>query len=161
MTSSPPASIDVVDADLDDEAHVDTLFEILDAYARGPGGQKAPLGSLARENLGRGLREHPMAFVLFGRIDEKIVGAAVCVFSFSTFAGRPSVNLHDFSVLPEAQGRGVGTALLKELERRAQEKNAAKMTLEVVSTNEAATRLYERFGFELGDPTTYFMTRRL
>jgi len=161
MTSSPQASIDVIEADLDDDAQVDILFEILDAYARGPGGQNAPLGNLARENLGRGLREHPMAFVLFGRIDEKIVGAAVCVFSFSTFAGRPSVNLHDFSVLPEAQGRGVGTALLEELERRAREKNAAKITLEVVSTNESATRLYERFGFELGDPATYFMTRRL
>ena len=57
--------VDVIDADLRDEAQVEQLFEILDAYARGPGGQNAPLGQKARANLGRGLREHPMAFVLF------------------------------------------------------------------------------------------------
>ena len=73
------ASIDVAEADLSDEALVARLFEILDAYARGPGGQNAPLSDRARENLGPGLREHPMAFVLFGRLDGEIVGAAVCV----------------------------------------------------------------------------------
>ena len=154
-------AIEVVEADLDDAAQVERLFVILDAYARGPGGQNAPLPPLARENLGEGLRSHPMAFVLFGRWAGEIVGAAVCVWSFSTFAGRPSVNLHDFSVLPEAQGRGVGTALLGELERRARERDAAKMTLEVVGTNEAAQRLYERYGFAHDDPPTYFMTKRL
>ena len=153
--------IDVLEADLEDEAQVERLFEILDAYARGPGGQNAPLPDRARENLGPGLRAHPMAFVLFGRLAGVVVGAAVCVWSFSTFAGRPSVNLHDFSVLPEAQGKGVGTALLDELERRARARDAAKMTLEVVGTNEAAQRLYERFGFAHDDPPTYFMTKRL
>ena len=93
MTPSSRVEVEVIEADLEDGTHVDTLFEILDAYARGPGGQNAPLGDEARENLGRGLLEHPMAFVLFGRVEGKIVGAAVCVFSFSTFAGRPSLNL--------------------------------------------------------------------
>ena len=153
--------IDVFEADLSDESQVERLFVILDAYARGPGGQNAPLPELARENLGAGLRDHPMAFVLFGRLADEIVGAAVCVWSFSTFAGRPSVNLHDFSVLPEAQGKGVGTALLEELERRARDRDAAKMTLEVVGTNEGAQRLYERYGFAHDDPPTYFMTKRL
>jgi ribosomal protein S18 acetylase RimI-like enzyme len=153
--------LDVIEADLADEAQVGQLFEILDAYARGPGGQNAPLEEKARANLGRGLREHPMAFVLFGRLGGEVVGAAVCVWSFSTFAGRPSVNLHDFSVLPAAQGHGVGTALLSELEKRARARDAAKMTLEVVGTNVDARRLYERFGFELGEPSTYFMKRML
>ncbi len=155
------ASIDVIEADLADEAQVARLFEILDAYARGPGGQNAPLSDLARDRLGPGLRAHPMAFVLFGRLGGEIVGAAVCVWSFSTFAGRPSVNLHDFSVLPEAQGCGVGTAILEALERRARERDAAKLTLEVVGTNEGAQRLYERFGFAHGEPPTHFMTKPL
>ena len=153
--------IDVVEADLEDETQVECLFEILDAYARGPGGQNAPLSERARRNLGPGLRDHPMAFVLFGRLRERVVGAAVCVWSFSTFAGQPSVNLHDFSVLPEAQGHGVGTAILAELERRARAREAAKLTLEVVGSNEAAQRLYERFGFAHDTPPTYFMTKRL
>jgi ribosomal protein S18 acetylase RimI-like enzyme len=91
----------------------------------------------------------------------RVVGAAVCVWSFSTFTGRPSVNLHDFSVLPEAQGRGVGTALLRALERRARERGAAKMTLEVHDTNEAAKRLYARFGFEGWASPTLFVSKPL
>lgn len=153
--------VEVVEANLDEEAEVERLFEILDAYARGPGGQNAPLSEEARAALGPGLRAHPNAFVLFGRVGGRVVGAAVCVWSFSTFAGRPSVNLHDFSVLPEAQGRGVGTAILEELERRARAHGAAKITLEVVATNEGARRLYGRYGFLDGTPPVHFLSKPL
>ncbi|MFK7895535.1 MAG: N-acetyltransferase family protein [Myxococcota bacterium] len=155
----PP--IEVRDARLSDDEEVDTLFSILDAYARGPAGQNAPLSQEARENLGPGLRANTNAFVLFGLLEEVIVGAAVCVWSFSTFAGKPSVNLHDFSVLPEAQGQGVGQALLAELEVRARARGCAKMTLEVNASNEGAQRLYRRSGFEGWEPPTYFVSKRL
>ena len=155
------ARIEVREARLGEPSEVERLFEILDAYARGPGGQNAPLSEEARANLGAGLREHPSAFVLFGSLDDRVMGAAVCVWSFSTFAGRPSVNLHDFSVLPEAQGRGLGTALLGELERRARARGAVKMTLEVHDTNEAAKRLYARFGFEGWTSPTLFVSKPL
>ena len=161
MASPDDPRIDVVEADLEDEGQVARLFVILDAYARGPGGQNAPLLPEARENLGPLLRSHPMAFVLFGRLAGEIVGAAVCVWTVGTFTGRFGLNLHDFSVLPEAQGRGVGTALLEEMQRRAEARGASKLTLEVVGTNAAAQRLYERFGFAHDDPPTYFMTKRL
>jgi ribosomal protein S18 acetylase RimI-like enzyme len=155
------AAIRVREARLEEDLEVETLFEILDSYARGPGGQNAPLSLEARENLGPGLRAHSHAFVLFGTLDGQVVGAAVCVWSFSTFAGRPSVNLHDFAVMPEAQGRGVGSALLGELERRARERRAAKMTLEVHDANEGAKRLYARFGFEGWSPPTFFVSKPL
>jgi ribosomal protein S18 acetylase RimI-like enzyme len=151
----------VREAHLEDEDEVETLFEILDAYARGPGGQNAPLSALARENLGPGLRDHPNAFVLFGVLENRVVGAAVCVWSYSTFSGRPSVNLHDFSVLPDAQGFGVGTALLEELERRARARGCSKITLEVHDSNEGAKRLYARFGFEGWEPPTFFVAKPL
>lgn len=153
--------ISVRDARFDDEGDLDTLFAILDAYARGPGGQNAPLEPASRRALGPGLRAAPNGFVLFGSLDARIVGAAVCFWGYSTFAGKPTVNLHDFSVLPEAQGRGVGTALLSELERRARERGCAKMTLEVHATNESAQRLYARFGFEGWDPATFFVAKPL
>lgn len=155
------STIEVREARLEEPSEVERLFEILDAYARGSGGQNAPLSLEARENLGAGLRGHANAFVLFGCLRDRAVGAAVCVWSFSTFAGRPSVNLHDFSVLPEAQGCGVGTALLQELERRARERGAVKMTLEVHDTNEGAKRLYARFGFEGWSSPTLFVSKRL
>ncbi len=161
MESPDRAQVDVVDVDVHDEAQIERLFEILDAYARGPGGQNAPLGPEARESLGPLLRAHPMSFVLFGRLGGEIVGAAVCVWTLGTFSGRPGLNLHDFSVLSEAQGRGVGSALLEEMQRRAKVRDASKLTLEVVGTNAAAQRLYERFGFAHDDPPTFFMTKRL
>ncbi len=155
------AQIRVRQAQLKEESEVEKLFEILDAYARGPGGQSAPLSDLARKNLGPGLRAHPNAFVLFGELDRRVVGAAVCVWSYSTFAGRPSVNLHDLSVLPEAQGRGVGSALLEALEVRARGRGCAKITLEVHDSNLEAKRLYARFGFEGWAPPTLFVSKSL
>ena len=153
--------ISVREARLDEESEIETLFEILDAYARGPGGQNAPLPEEARANLGAGLRAHPNAFVLFGELDGRVVGAAVCVYSFSTFTGRPSLNLHDFSVLPSVQGSGVGTALLQEMEARARRRGASKLTLEVHDTNEGAKRLYRRFGFEGWESQTLFVSKSL
>jgi ribosomal protein S18 acetylase RimI-like enzyme len=151
----------VREARLDDETEVETLFEILDAYARGPGGQDAPLSQRAHDNLGSGLRSHPNAFVLFGGLGERVLGAAVCVWSYSTFSGCPSVNLHDFAVLPEVRGSGIGTALLEEIERRARERGCSKITLEVHDSNEGAKRLYARFGFVGWAPATLFVAKPL
>jgi ribosomal protein S18 acetylase RimI-like enzyme len=81
--------------------------------------------------------------------------------SYSTFAGRPSGDLHDFSVLPDTQGKGVGTALLEELERRPAGRGCAKMTLEVRDTKKAAKRLYARFGFEGWKSPTFFAQKPL
>jgi ribosomal protein S18 acetylase RimI-like enzyme len=153
--------ISVREARLDDESDVERLFEILDAYARGPGGQNAPLSAVARENLGPGLRAEPNMFVLLGLLDERVVGAAVCFWGYSTFGGRPFVNLHDFSVLPEAQNRGVGSALMSELESRARQRGCCKITLEVQDSNEAAKRLYARNGFDGWSPPTWFVAKRL
>jgi len=102
-----------------------------------------------------------MAMVLLAFVDGRAVGTAVCVWSFSTFAGRPSINIHDFAVLPEFRGQGVGRALLGEVERRARERDCCKITLEVHDTNEGAKRLYESLGFGPWDVPTLFVTKPL
>jgi len=149
------------DADLDDPRDTDALFAILDAYARGPGGQNAPLTEDARKALVPGLRAHPQTFALLAFVDGAPVGAAVCFFGFSTFAGRPFLNVHDLSVLPEHRGRGLGRALLDEAERRARARGCCKMTLEVHESNTGAQRLYREFGFAGWESRTLFATKRL
>lgn len=139
--------IAIRDADLADPAHADALVALVDGYARGAGGQEAPLSAEARERMAPGLRGLPTAFVLLAFAGERAVGVAVCVWGFSTFAGRPSVNVHDLAVDPAFQRRGVGARLLAEVERRARARGAAKITLDVHETNEAAIRLYRRAGF--------------
>ena len=99
--------------------------------------------------------------MLFAFVATKAVGVAVCVTSFSTFAGHPSLNIHDLAVLPEFQGRGVGTALLEEVARRGRAQGCCKITLEVHDTNSGAKQLYERSGFGPWDPPTLFVTRPL
>ena len=51
-------------------------------------------------------------------------------------------------ILPEFQGRGVGTAIFDELTSQAQARNQAMM-LHVLKSNEPARRLYEKLGFQV------------
>jgi ribosomal protein S18 acetylase RimI-like enzyme len=149
------------EADLSDSADASALVEIVDSYARGPGGQNAPLTPEARANLAKGVREHPAAFALLAFDGARAVGAAVCFVGFSTFAGKPFVNVHDLAVLPSHQGRGIGSRLLAEVERRALAAGACKVTLEVVEANHGARRLYARHGFGPSDAAPRFLTKRL
>ncbi|MDP3835912.1 MAG: GNAT family N-acetyltransferase, partial [Hydrogenophaga sp.] len=70
-----------------------------------------------------------------------------CIEGFSTFACRPLVNVHDVAVLASHRGRGIAEQMLAEAEAVARERGAVKLTLEVLSGNHSAMRLYERIGF--------------
>jgi ribosomal-protein-alanine N-acetyltransferase len=54
-----------------------------------------------------------------------------------------------FSVHPDWRRRGVGQQLLMGVADMAREIGARRLTLEVRASNEAAQRLYERFGFDI------------
>jgi len=138
---------EIREADLSHSADAEALVEIVDSYARGPGGQNAPLSPQARAQLAPGLREHPAAFALLAFDGTRAVGAAVCFVGFSTFAGRPLVNIHDLAVLPSHRSRGIGGRLLEAVEQRARSLGACRVTLEVGEANRDARRLYERHGF--------------
>lgn len=148
-------------ADLTDAADAAALVEIIDSYARGPGGQNAPLSEAARAGLVSGLRAHGQALTLLALERGRAVGAAVCLWGYSTFAARPCLNIHDLAVLPEQRGRGIGGRLLAEIERRARRRGCCKLTLEVHDTNEGAKRLYRRAGFGRWDTPTWFVSKPL
>ena len=150
-----------MEAQLGDPVHAKALVEIIDAYAREPGGQGAPLTDTARAALVPGLSSHPNALVLLAFVAGEPVGTAVCIWGFSTFAGSRLLNIHDLAVLPGFRGRGVGSALLKEVERRARERDCCRITLEVHDTNVGAKRLYEASGFGRWDSPTWFVTKPL
>jgi ribosomal protein S18 acetylase RimI-like enzyme len=157
----PPMTFEIREADLLDPRESSALVEIIDGYAREPGGQNAPLSDDARAALAPGLRAHPAAFALIAWRGEIAVGAAVCVWGFSTFTGSPSLNVHDLAVQPGYRGHGVGRLLLEEVERRARARGSSKLTLEVHASNEGAMRLYRRFGFGPWDAPTLFVTKPL
>ena len=153
--------IEIVEADFTNAGHASAIVALIDGYARGSGGQGAPLSELAKERMIPGLAAHPSALVLLACVDGEPMGVAVCVWSFSTFAGKPSVNVHDLAVRADARGRGLGTRLLEDVERRARERDCCKITLEVNDVNDGAKRLYASFGFGSFESPTWFVTKPL
>lgn len=55
--------------------------------------------------------------------------------------------LLNLAVLPEARRQGIGAALLSALLSEAERRGLRSVSLEVRVSNQAAIRLYERFGF--------------
>ena len=154
--------ITIVEADFDDPAHAGAVVEILDVYAREPVEGGRGLSEEVKARLPQGLAEHPTAFALLALDNDAAVGVAVCIGGFSTFAGRPLINVHDLAVMPTHRGRGIGTRLLDAVSERARQSGCCKVTLEVRSSNANARRLYERLGFsDAGGQPTQFLERRL
>jgi ribosomal protein S18 acetylase RimI-like enzyme len=61
-----------------------------------------------------------------------------------------SLLLDGIAVRPSARGQGAGTRLLAEIKQIAGEHGKARVRLDVIDTNKAARRLYERNGFKAG-----------
>ncbi|MBI4565447.1 MAG: GNAT family N-acetyltransferase [Planctomycetes bacterium] len=95
-----------------------------------------------------GLRSLATALVFLAYCDKRPVGLAICFIGFSTFTGRRLINIHDLYVQQRYQRQGVGGCMLKAIERRANELDCGKLTLEVQENNTKAQRFYANFGFE-------------
>ena len=147
MTASIPPALRVLRADYANPTHARDLLALLDAYARDPAGGGTPLSAYAREHLVRALAARGDAFSVLAYDGDAPVGLVNAFEGFSTFAARPLVNVHDVVVLASHRGRRIGERLLEEVERIARARGACKLTLEVLSGNAAARRLYTRVGF--------------
>jgi ribosomal-protein-alanine N-acetyltransferase len=79
---------------------------------------------------------------LVAELDGDIVGYAglMCI--------EPISDVQTIAVVPEQEGRGIGSALLTELIRESRRRHAEDMLLEVRADNPRAQQLYRRFGFE-------------
>jgi [ribosomal protein S18]-alanine N-acetyltransferase len=78
-----------------------------------------------------------------------VIGNAVVLYRRGGHAAR----LYSIVVSPAARGRGAASALLRAAETGARRRHCERVTLEVRPGNNAAIRLYEKFG--------YAMTRRI
>jgi ribosomal protein S18 acetylase RimI-like enzyme len=95
---------------------------------------RAQAAGIAAE-LGR-----PPNFAVAARAD-RMVGFATCL-----FAGREEPLLDSLHVLPEARGRGVGSALLARVAVEVAARGARTLVVEVVEQNVRTRQLYERLG---------------
>jgi len=143
-------TVRVVRADYASASHARALVAVLDAYARDPMGGGEPLSDYAKAHVVAMLAERPQAFSVLafeGLSDETPVGLVNCIEGFSTFACAPLINVHDLAVMPGYRGQRIGERMLALVQEIALTRGACKLTLEVLSGNEGAMRLYRRFGF--------------
>ncbi len=141
-------ALTVLRADYLNPAHAQALVDLLDAYARDPSGGGHALGDFARANLVPCLAARPQAFSVLAFDGQTPVGLVNCLEGFSTFACRPLVNVHDVVVLASHRGLGVAERMLRLVEDLSRERQACKLTLEVLAGNGSANRLYARLGFD-------------
>jgi ribosomal protein S18 acetylase RimI-like enzyme len=92
-------------------------------------------------NIGPDL-DDPANVGLVARVDGEIVGFALC------YAGEEEEEpfLDALHVLPRARGRGVGTALLRDLAHELDRRGESTLALTVVEQNVRARQLYELLG---------------
>jgi ribosomal protein S18 acetylase RimI-like enzyme len=137
----------IVRADYTDPGHRRAIPDLLNAYAKDLLGFRSEIESHVLDRLVPGLERTPHAVVLLAEADGDYVGMTVCFLGFSTFHAKALMNIHDFMVLKDFRGQGIGRALLEEIETIALDMGCCKMTLEVQENNTAARRLYRSVGF--------------
>ncbi|MEY4979759.1 MAG: hypothetical protein RLZZ352_2029 [Pseudomonadota bacterium] len=142
-----PDTLRVEQADYANPVHAQALVMLLDAYASDPAGGGEGLSAYAKAHLVPALAARPQAFSILAWDAEAAVGLVNCIEGFSTFACKPLVNVHDVAVLASHRGRGVAARMLALAEALARQRGAVKLTLEVLSGNHSACRLYQRIGF--------------
>lgn len=80
-------------------------------------------------------------------------------FALGRVAG-PEVEILTVAVLPEARRRGLGAALVAEIEAAAAARGAEESFLEVAETNAPARALYARLGYRaVGRRPRYYLRR--
>ena len=137
----------ILQAIYSDTLHAQAIVQLLDAYAQDPAGGGTPLSDFAKANLINELAKRPQAFTVLAFDGDAPVGLVNCIEGFSTFACKPLVNVHDVVVLTSHRGQRVGEQMLALAEKIAMLRGACKLTLEVLSGNRSAIKLYERIGF--------------
>lgn len=140
--------LNVVQVNYADPAHMTALLTLLDGYARDPMGGGKPLSDFVMQNLPKALAERPNLFSVLAFDGTLPVGLVNCVEGFSTFACQPLVNVHDVVVAASHRGQGIAEKMLNHVEAMARSRGACKLTLEVLSGNHSAQKLYRRVGFD-------------
>lgn len=80
---------------------------------------------------------------------ESALGFALYFHNYSTFLARRGLYLEDLFVVPEARGRGIGTALIRHCARVAVERRCGRFEWSVLDWNRPAIEFYESIGATL------------
>jgi GNAT superfamily N-acetyltransferase len=88
----------------------------------------------------------PHAAVLLAEVEGVPVGFASYFRTYSTFLGRPGIWLDDLYVDEDVRGRGIGTALLRQLARMASQWGCGRIEWTAGTHNRRGLDFYRRHG---------------
>ena len=88
------------------------------------------------------LSQNSFAHYIVALLENKVVGYA------GMWVIMDEAHVTNVAVHPDYRGQRIGYSLMQQMLVRAALRGAAKMTLEVRSTNESAKRLYTQLGFK-------------
>jgi GNAT superfamily N-acetyltransferase len=95
--------------------------------------------ALLRENL---FGEQRAVFCHVAEVDGEPLGFALWFINFSSWRGKHGIYLDDLYVRPEARGRGIGTALLRELAGICLDRGYDRLEWWVLDWNQKAIDFY-------------------
>jgi len=147
MNETTTLSATIIRADYHDPKHAADIVTMLRSYAMDPMGGGEDLSPEAQAALVPGLRATPAASSLLAYIGDEAVGLANLMTTFSSFGGKPLINIHDIAVSKDHRGAGIGRKLFDEIHKISDEIGACKVTLEVLEGNESAKALYASLGY--------------
>lgn len=146
-TLSATQSATIVRADYDDPKHAADIVTMLRSYAMDPMGGGEDLSGQIQRNLVPGLQASPAASSILAYMGDDVVGLANLMTTYSSFAAKPLLNIHDIAVSKDHRGHGIGRKLFDEIHKIADEIGACKVTLEVLEGNAPARALYASLGY--------------
>lgn len=95
--------------------------------------------------------------VIVAEDGSEILGACLGLMTYSTWRAARGLYVVDLFVDGRARNRKLGEALLREAARRARQRGASFIKLEVDHANDGAARFYERLGFQRHAEDTLFV----
>lgn len=107
-----------------------------------------PPGAEARERLARdAFASSPRFEVLLAYSEEnRAVGYAFILETYSSFLALPTMYLEDIFVLPDARGIGAGFALFQAVVREGRRRGCGRVDFQVLRWNKLAQDFYARLG---------------
>lgn len=93
-----------------------------------------------------GFGAHPSFYASVAECDGQPAAYAFYFFTYSTWAGRPSLFVEDIFVRSQFRSQGIGKALLQHLAVIARERNCYAMHWEVLDWNKTAIDFYHSVG---------------
>jgi ribosomal protein S18 acetylase RimI-like enzyme len=134
-------------ADLTDPADRAAFSAMMQAYAGDPMGGAQILEDQHFQQIAEALSLLPHAMSWIALVDNGPAGLLNGFLGYSTFIGAPLLNVHDLIVSSNVRRSGVAQALLENVAAWASSRGFCKLTLEVLTRNQPAKRLYEKVGF--------------